>query len=107
MKSVYNETGLYNLAVLKESKRWMKQQFIDKDQHQKISESYVSSFYHPNFIIRILLFIAALFALAGVTGLFTLLVMDIGERAISTGCIIYGVVSFFFLEKVFIGSNHH
>lgn len=107
MRSAYNETGLYNLAVLKESKRWMKQQFIDKEQYQKISEGYTSPFYHPNFIIRILLFIATLFALCGVTGLFTILVMDIGERAISTGCIIYGMVSFFFLEKVFIGSNHH
>jgi hypothetical protein len=107
MKSAYNETGLYNLAVLKESKRWMKQHLIGKDQYLKISEGYASSFYHPNFIIRILLFIATLFALSGVTGLFTLLVVDIGERAISTGCIIYGAVSFFFLEKVFIGSNHH
>ncbi len=107
MKSAYNETGLYNLAVLKESKRWLKQQLIEGDQFQKISEAYTSSFYHPNFIIRILLFVAALFALSGVTGLFTLFIIDIGEQAISTGCVIYGVVSFIFLEKVFIESNHH
>lgn len=107
MKSAYNETGLYNLAVLKESKRWMKQQLIEENQFQKISEAYKSPFYHPNFIIRILLFIAALFALSGVTGLFTVFIIDIGEKAISTGCIIYGIVSFIFLEKVFIENNHH
>ena len=79
MKSAYNETGLYNLAVLKESKRWMKQQLIEENQFQKISEAYKSPFYHPNFIIRILLFIAALFALSGVTGLFTVFIIDIGS----------------------------
>ncbi len=107
MKSAYNETGLYNLAVQKESKRWLKQQLIEGDQFQKISDTYKSPFYHPNFIIRILLFVAALFALSGVTGLFTVLIIDIGEKAISTGCIIYGIVSFIFLEKVFIENNHH
>jgi len=107
MKSAYNETELYNLAVLKESKRWLKQQLIEEDQFQKINEAYKSSLYHPNFIIRILLFVAALFALSGVTGLLTLIVMDIGERAISTWCIIYGIASFIFLEKVFIEKNQH
>ena len=107
MKSAYNENGLYNLHVIKESKRWLKQHFIEQEQFQKITEAYKSTFYHPNFMIRVLLFVATIFALSGVTGLFTLFVLEIGERAISVGCILYGLVSFVFLEKVFIESNHH
>jgi uncharacterized membrane protein YgcG len=107
MKFVYNETGLYNLAVLKESKRWMKQQLIGTEQFQKISESHSSNFFHPNFIIRILLFVATLFALSGITGLFAITVLDSSERIIGPACTIYGIVSFIFLEKVFIKKNHY
>lgn len=109
MKSAYNETDLYNLAIVKESKRWMKQQLIDQDQLGKISAAYPSNFYHPNFIIRILLFVATLFALSGVTGLFAIMVFDSssGERAIGPACVIYGIVSFIFLEAVFIKKNHY
>jgi hypothetical protein len=107
MKHAYNDTWLYNLAVVKETKRWMKQQLITQEQFQKISETYTSSFYHPNFIIRILLFVATLFALSGVTGFFFLMIMEISEKTIATGCIVYGAVSFVFLEKVFIENNRH
>jgi len=107
MKSAYNETGLYNLAVVKETKRWMKQHFIEQSQFQKICEAHISPFFHPNFIIRILLFVAALFALSGVTGVFTLFLLNISENIISVGAVCYGVASFFFLEKVFIQKNNH
>jgi hypothetical protein len=107
MRPAYNEKWLYNLAVIKGSKRWMKQKLISQEQFQKIREEHKSGFYHPNFIIRVLLFMAALFALSGVTGLFTLFVIEIGEKAISIGCIFYGVASFLFMKKVFIESNHH
>lgn len=109
MKSAYDETGLYNLDVLKESKRWLRQHLIVQDQFEKISESYKSPFYHPNFIIRILLFIATLFALSGVTGLYLLFVTSFKENElfISIACLLYGIGSFFFLEKVFIQGNHH
>ena len=107
MKVAYNETGLYNLAVVKESKRWMKQQLIGLEQYQKIGEVYKSDLYHPNFIIRILLFVATLLALAGVTGLIGLVIVDALEDALAVVCVLYGVVSFFFLEKVFIQNNKH
>jgi hypothetical protein len=110
MKSAYNETGLYNLAVLKECKRWVKQHFIQEDQYQKIKEVYPSPFYHPNFLIRILLFVAALLALSGATGLFSLFILALFESSevlISIACLFYGIVSFIFLEKLFIENNHH
>ena len=109
MKSAYNETGLYNLAVLKETKRWLKQHFIEDERFQKIKEAHVSPFYHPNFVIRVLLFVATLFALSGVTGILSLMALgvDEGDIFLSFCCIFYGVGSFIFLEKVFIESNHH
>ncbi len=106
MKSAYNHPWVYNLAVIKETKRWAKHNYITDDQFVKISEGYKVPFYHPNLIIRILLFVATLLALSGVTGLFFLFVADAGTVGISTMCIVYGIASFVVLEKFFIGKNH-
>ena len=106
MNSAYNETSLYNLAVIKESKKWCKHGFIDNQQLEKIQEVYAVSLYHPNFIIRVLLFIATLFALSGVSGFFGLIVADMDDDVIAIVCSVYGIVSFFLLEKLFINKNH-
>lgn len=107
MSSAYNETLVYNLEVIKQSKRWFKHDFIKKPQLESILNTYSAPFYHPNFLIRILLFVATLIALSGATGFFALIVADIGEDAISIACLIYGIVSFFVLEKLFIGNHHY
>lgn len=107
MSSAYNETLVYNLEVIKQSKRWFKHDFIKRPQLESILNTYSAPFYHPNFLIRILLFVATLIALSGATGFFALIVADIGEDAISIACIIYGIVSFFVLEKLFIGNHHY
>ena len=107
MNSAYNESRVYNLEVIKQSKRWYKHGFIEKPQLESILATYTAPFYHPNFLIRLLLFVATLIALSGVTGFFTLLVVDIGKEAISIACIVYGMISFFLLEKMFIGNNHY
>ena len=106
MNSAYNETSLYNLAVIKESKKWCTHGFIEKQQLEKIQEAYSVSLYHPNFIIRVLLFIANLFALSGVSGFFGLIVAGMDDDVIAIACSIYGLVSFFLLEKLFINKNH-
>ncbi len=107
MKSAYNETDLYNLAVRKETKRWFKQDWIEEAQLNAIKENYTSSFYHPNLIIRILLFAATLLALSGITGFFGLMFSSAGEEIWPMVCLVYGILSFLFLEKIFIGNNHH
>lgn len=107
MNSAFNATRLYNLFVVKETKLWCKAGLIDKDQLAAIHEHYQAPFYHPNFIIRILLFVATVLALFGITGLLALMIADTGEIAISTGCLLYGISSFVFLEVVFINNNHH
>ena len=107
MSSAYHETWVYNLAVIKEAKNWCKHGFIEKDQLSVIQQAYTVPFYHPNFIIRILLFVATLFALSGATGFFTLIFVDTGKEFISLACMGYGIVSFLVLEKLFIDKNHY
>lgn len=106
MKSAYNQLWVYNLAVLKEVKRWAKHHFITDDQLTLIDEAYKVPFYHPNVIIRLLLFVAALVALSGVTGLLTLMVVEAGQMVISILCVLYGIASFVVLERMFIAKNH-
>jgi len=107
MKSAYNETFIYNLAVIKETKRWYKHHLIEQRQFDAIAETYKTPLYHPNFIIRVLLFVATLLALGGVSGLFFLFVADADEHSILTACIFYGIISFVFLEIAFLKNNHY
>lgn len=108
IKSAYNETWLYNLAVIKETKRWVKQNLIAPEQFIAISEAHLSSFYHPNFIIRILLFLATLLALSGVTGFLALIFIDSASKEVlSVLAFVYGLLSFMILEKAFIKNNHY
>lgn len=107
MKSAYHQLWVYNLSVIKDAKRWLKHDFISQEQFDRISEEYKTPFYHPNLIIRVLLFIATLLAISGVTGLLGLMFADSGQTAISILCILYGIGSFVVLEKVFISKNHY
>jgi hypothetical protein len=107
MKFAYNSTWLKNLHTVKEAKRWQKHDWISKVEFEKISSLYQSSFYHPNLFIRILLFIATLIALSGVSGLLGLMFASAGETALPILCILYGMGSMVFLEIVFIKNNNH
>ena len=102
MSSAYNTQWVYNLAVIKETKGWAKHHFISTEQFTTISEEYKTPFYHPNLIIRILLFVATLFALSGISGILGLMFAQTGETFIYFGCIMYGIGSFVALEKMFI-----
>jgi uncharacterized membrane protein YgcG len=107
MNSAYNPTNVYNLAVIKETKRWFKSSFVTKEQFTAIQEAYKTPFYHPNFIIRLTLFVATLLALSGVTGFFGLIFAESGETGLSLAALVYGIASFITLEKLFINSNNH
>lgn len=107
MTTAYNVTWLHNLNVVKEAKQWMKRNLISQEQFASIGKEYSSGFYHPNLMIRILLFIATLIGLTGITGLLTLIVMDSGEDIIALMSFVYGVGSFFILDRFFIAKNHH
>jgi len=108
MKIAYNEIWVYNLTVLKETKRWFKYGFISAEQSESIKAAYQTSLFNPNLMIRILLFVASMLGLAGVSGILTLMVIDGSKYVIPWLCIFYGLGSLLFLELVFIkGSRHY
>lgn len=107
MRSAYNETWLRNLHFVKESKRWLKSGYINVEQAAAISAAYPSHFYHPNVMIRLLLFIATLIAIGGVTGLLGLMVAESGESTLSFLVLFYGIISFVFLDKFFLRNANH
>jgi hypothetical protein len=103
----YNTTWLFNLGINKEAKRWLKQDIISAPEYNAIREALPSSFYHPNVFIRILLFLATLVALGGVTGLLGLLFADIIEDGIEIVSMLYGLASWAFLEVVLVNKGRH
>lgn len=103
----YNKTSLYNLAVVRETKRWFKHGIITENQFENIRAAHVSSLYSPNFVIRILLLLATLLAISGVTGLLALGVYNMNDKTLAIGLIVYGIVSFVILEQLFIKTNNH
>src|SRR5688572_15891261 len=106
MKSAYKAEWLHNLNITKEVKQWQKSKLISPDQVTAIQAEYPSSFFHPNMMIRILLFIASLIAILGIAGLFFLFFEDGGHDTFSSAAILYGAASLFVLEKFFIQSKH-
>ena len=107
MKPAFEYDQLYKLEVIKETKRWMKSAFITRGQFDAISEAYKVLFYHPNLMIRVLLFVATLLGLSGVSGLFFLVFVSAGEDLLAALCVVYGIASFLVLEMLFIKNNHY
>jgi hypothetical protein len=109
MSAAYNHSWLKNIHIIKDAKTWKKQGIIGEDQFRAITEEYKSSFYHPNLMIRILLFIASTIGLSGVTGILGLLFQDALESQVTVAVLslIYGIVSFVILDQVLISKNNH
>ncbi len=107
IRFAYQAAGLFNLWQLKECKAWWKEGWLDESQYRAISTVYSSPFYHPNVMIRLLLFFATLFALSGVTGFVALVFDDLPEDFIFFGCVLYGLASWVVVEKLFIARHHY
>lgn len=107
MKSAYNATQVLSLWLLKVVSRWQQHNLITPEQKEAIAREFKVPFYHPNLMIRILLFIATLMALSGVTGLVFLLFADVGESGLFILSMLYGIASFVVLEIMFIKRNHY
>jgi hypothetical protein len=103
----YNVQSLQNLLLLKEAKTWKKSGIISADQLDEIKKIYTCSFYHPNWIIRLLLFLATLLGLSGVSGILALMVNDAGTESICIMSIMYGLVSLFTTDLILIRGNNH
>ena len=107
MKSAYVENWIHSLSLIKDAKSFLKAEWISKEQYETIAEAYANPLYHPNFLVRILLFVATLLGISGITGLFTLFVAQGGETFISIACMVYGIASFFVVDKLFINDKKH
>jgi hypothetical protein len=107
MKFAYHESWLQNLHIVKEAKQWLVSGLISKEQFDKITEAHPSLFYHPNFIIRILLLLATFIVLGAITGLLILMVMNADESALAVLSILYGLISLAVLDRIFIASKNH
>lgn len=106
MRSAYHELFIYNLQVIKKATRWRKHDLINQEQLLAIKGAYQTPLFHPNFAIRILLFLATLLASSGVNGLFMLFFEEFGDTALFVFFIALGVLAFVLLEKVFIANKH-
>jgi hypothetical protein len=107
MKSAYHSEWIYNLHVIKLAKNWLKHRLIESTQYQLIEESYKTPLIHPNFAIRILLFMATVIAVSGASGLVFLIFSGGGETTISIISILLGLGAFVILERIFIHKNHY
>jgi len=107
INSAYSVQWVSNLQLIKQAKRWYKSGMIEQDQFNTISEAYKVPLFHPNIVIRILLFIATLFATSGASGVIILMFSEGGEIMISIICILFAIASFIILERVFIKKNHY
>jgi uncharacterized membrane protein YgcG len=107
MKSAYNEQWVHGLHVIKLAKRWLKHGLIDEARFEAITQAYHTPVFHPNFAMRMLLFIATIIATSGVSGLVMLLFSEAGESTIGVVCILFGVVAFIALERLFISKRHY
>jgi hypothetical protein len=109
MNIAYDPTWLRNLHIIKACQSWADHGLIAASQLPAIRSEHPSEFYHPNLFIRILLFLATLIALSGVTGLVTLAVSDAidSDTVAATLMLLYGIVSFIVLDRVFIHNARH
>src|SRR6185503_18710408 len=109
MRSAYNEEWLSNLHTVKDARQWKNHGFISPEQFASISAAHPCNFFHPNFIIRILIFLASLIAIGGVTGILGLMVegADPGEGTIAVLCMIYGFASLVVLDFALIRNAKH
>lgn len=103
----YNKTALHNLHIIKEARAWAKKKIITSNQLSGISDAYPATLYHPNIVIRLLIFIASLIGIGGVTGLLTLIVSDSGEPVIYVLMLLYGLGSWVALDRIVINLNQH
>lgn len=109
MKSAYNPTWLRNLEIVKEAKSWRNHNLISPEQFKAIAEQYPSNFYHPNLMIRILLFVASFIGLCGIIGLLALMFDELIDEQY-TACVLgvmLGIGLIAIADRVAIAQKNH
>ncbi len=107
MNCAYDTRELRHLQVLKEAAHWHHVKFVTAEQWTAIRLAYPSKLYHPNLVIRILLFIATWIAISGVNGIFFLLVNEMPETLQGVLSILGGAGAMVLVDKVLVQTNNH
>lgn len=103
----YKKILLNNMLIGKKAKTWFANGLLSAEQMAKIIKNYPVDHYDPNIFIRLGLFIFMIFLVGAALGLYSLFTMAIllngGDSSVEVysiiTSIIFGGVSFFFLEK--------
>ncbi len=109
MKSAYNHVWLRNLEIVKNAKTWRNHKLITPEQFKAIVEQYPSHFYHPNLMIRILLFIASSIGFCGAIGLLALMFEELIDEQY-TACVLgvlLGIGCVAIADRVAIAQKNH
>jgi len=107
MIAAYNLASLKNLHVQKEVKGWSKQDLITKEQNDVIKREYPCALYHPNILIRILLFAATLLGLFGATGLLLLAMDGADSENAFAGAAVFGGICAVVMLEIFVTAKQH
>lgn len=107
MNCAYDTRELRHLQVLKEAAHWHQVKFITTEQWTAIRLAYPSRLYHPNLVIRILLFIATWIAISGVNGIFFLFINEMPETVQGVVALLGGAGALYLADKVLVQTNYH
>lgn len=89
------------------AKNWTKSGVVSDDQFVAIQKEYGSKLYHPQIVVRVLLFIATYLGLSSLSALFGFIFMDLDILGIRILFLFSGLVILFFVEKVTISEYKH
>lgn len=107
MNCAYDTRELRHLQVLKEAAHWHRIKFITAEQWTAIRLAHPCKLYHPNLVIRVLLFIATWIAILGVNGIFFLLVSEMPETVKGVLALFGGAGALVLADKALVQRNSH
>ena len=103
----YSKNLLDNLLIRRKSGEWFARGLITTTQMAAVLKNYPATWYNPNFFIRIGLFLFTWIIIGAALGFYSLFTYEI-LRVVTSGsmvsygtftCLLFGSLSFFFLEK--------
>ncbi|MDL1892712.1 hypothetical protein FBQ87_07455 [Sphingobacteriales bacterium CHB3] len=97
---IYDMRLVEKLQVAREAKQWRNSGIIPSNQYDAIKAAYTTPLYSPTLFIRIVLFVFACIALAGVYGIVFLIVSPDHDTTFAALLVVVGGLSFFVLERV-------
>lgn len=96
---------LHTKFMLDKCRRWKRSGLITEMQFEIVSGQVKEEFYSPNFLIRVLLFIASWIAVSSCSGLFA--IMSDSEDFFAIVSLFLGTIILIVKEKVLIKQNNH